>query len=160
MLTGKRRLLILTSVLLCLLFCSCGAVQGEPDMNPDNQSRPQSSISVTFLNNVEEADIWILPQTEDNLKTSLWGTPTFSKMIIGDQKTCTVSDEGTGRYIVRIIDCDQAFYAASDVVLNDGYMIRFETDETKYDASITVLNKNGAIVSSNENVFEGVFGAN
>ena len=160
MLTGKRRLLILTSVLLCLLFCSCGAVQGESDMNPDNQSRSQSSISVTFLNNVEEADIWILPQTEDNLKTSLWGTPTFSKMIIGDQKTCTVSDEGTGRYIVRIIDSDQAFYAAGDIPLEDGYTIRFQTDETKYDAAISVLDQNGDTVFVKENVFEGVFGAN
>ena len=149
MLTGKRRLLILTSVLLCLLFCSCGAVQGEPDMNPDNQSRSQSSISVTFLNNVEEADIWILPQTEDNLKTSLWGTPTVSKMRVGEQKAITISDEGTGRYIVRIIDSDQAFYAAG-----------FETDETKYDAAISVLDQNGDTVFVKENVFEGVFGAN
>ena len=73
MLTGKRRLLVLTSVLLCLLFCSCGAVRGEPDMNPDNQSRSQSSISVTFLNNVEEADIWILPQTAEKINKSQKG---------------------------------------------------------------------------------------
>lgn len=29
------------------------------------------TISVTFINKVEEADIWILPQTEENLQTSL-----------------------------------------------------------------------------------------
>lgn len=128
-------------------------------MNP-TQSPLKPSISVTFLNNVEEADIWILPQTEENLKTSLWGTPTISKMSVGEQKAVTIGDEGTGKYIIRIIDCDHAFYATSDLALDNSYTIRFETYETKYDAAITVLDKNGAIVSSNENVFEGVFGAN
>lgn len=160
MLTGKRRLLILISVLLCLFFCSCGAVQGEPDMIPNDHGHSKPSISVTFLNNVEEADIWILPQTEDNMNSSLWGTPTVSKMRVGEQKAVTVSDEGTGRYIVRIIDCDQAIYAASDVVLDDGYTIRFEMEETKYDASITVLDQNGNAAFVKESVFEGVFGAN
>ena len=128
-------------------------------MNP-TQSPIKPSISVTFLNNVEEADIWILPQTEDNPNSSLWGTPTVSKMRVGEQKAVTVSDEGTSRYIVRIIDCDQAIYAASDVVLDDGYTIRFEMEETKYDASITVLDQNGNAAFVKESVFEGVFGAN
>lgn len=128
-------------------------------MNP-TQSPIKPSISVTFLNNVEEADIWILPQTEDNPNSSLWGTPTVSKMRVGEQKAVTVSDERTGRYIVRIIDCDQAFYAASDVVLDDGYTIRFEMEETKYDASITVLDQNGNAAFVKESVFEGVFGTN
>jgi len=128
-------------------------------MNP-TQSPIKPSISVTFLNNVEEADIWILPQTEDNPNSSLWGTPTVSKMRVGEQKAVTVSDEGTGRYIVRIIDCDRAIYAASDVVLDDGYTIRFEMEETKYDASITVLDQNGNAAFVKESVFEGVFGAN
>lgn len=160
MLTGKRRLLILISILLCLFFCSCEAVRGEPDMIPDDYGQSKPSISVTFLNNVEEADIWILPQTEDNLNSSLWGTPTVAKMRVGEHKACTVSNEGTGRYIVRIIDLDQAYYAASDVVLDDGYTIRFEMEETKYDASITVLDQNGNAAFVKESVFEGVFGAN
>lgn len=156
---SKRLMLLPIIILLCLLFCSCGAGQGRADMNP-TQSPLKPSISVTFLNNVEEADIWILPQTEENLKTSLWGTPTISKMSVGEQKAVTIGDEGTGKYIIRIIDCDHAFYATSDLALDNSYTIRFETYETKYDAAITVLDKNGAIVSSNENVFEGVFGAN
>ena len=158
--TDKRNLLILLSVLLCFLFCSCGTEQGETDMNPDHHDRPKTSISVTFLNNVDDADIWILPRTEDNLKTSLWGTPTISKLRIGEQKSCAVNSEGTGRYIIRIIDSNHAYYAAGDVILDDGYMIRFQSDETKYEATIAISDKDGKAVSSYENVFQGTLGAN
>lgn len=30
-------------------------------------------IKVNFVNEAEAAGIWILPQTEDNMKTTVWG---------------------------------------------------------------------------------------
>ena len=146
-------------LIICLFLCSCKEEQGESNMNQLNETESKGA-SVTFINDVEEADIWIIPQTEENLNSSVWGTPTFSKMRAGEKETHILSDEGTGKYIVRIIDTDQAYYASNDIVLDNHYTVRFETDGAKYDAQIVVLDEKGNIVSSFENVFEGVFGAN
>ena len=63
------------------------------------------------------------------------------------------------KYIVRIIDTDKAYYSASDITLDDGYTVRFQTDETKFEAVIEVLDQSSEVVSSGK-AFRGVFGAN
>ena len=123
------------------------------------KSESNKTISVTFINDVEKADIWILPQTKENLKTSLWGTATISKLKPGEKKTISINDFEEGRYIVRIIDDDKAFYSANDIVLKEKYTIRFKTDETKYEAELVTLDQNGEAVSKTE-AFQGVLGAN
>lgn len=123
------------------------------------KSESNKTISVTFINDVEKADIWILPQTKENLKTSLWGTATISKLKPGEKKTISINDFEEGRYIVRIIDDDKAFYSANDIVLKENYTIRFKTDETKYEAELVTLDQNGEAVSKTE-AFQGVLGAN
>ena len=60
-------------------------------------------ISVTFVNGVEDADIWILPQTDESLGTTLWGTPTLKDSVKDTIGTCRV-EGGAENYIVRIID--------------------------------------------------------
>ena len=123
------------------------------------KSESNKTISVTFINDVEKADIWILPQTKENLKTSLWGTATISKLKPGEKKTISINDFEEGRYIVRIIDDDKAYYSANDIVLKENYTIRFKTDETKYEAELVTLDQNGEAVSKTE-AFQGVLGAN
>ena len=123
------------------------------------KSESNKTISVTFINDVEKADIWILPQTKKNLKTSLWGTATISKLKPGEKKTISINDFEEGRYIVRIIDDDKAYYSANDIILKENYIIRFKTDETKYEAELVTLDQNGEAVSKTE-AFQGVFGAN
>ena len=122
-----------------------------------HDTEPKNTISVTVVNDVEEADIWILPQNERNLKTSLWGTATIRKLIVGGSSAVSVGV--SEKYIVRIIDTDKAYYSASDITLDDGYTVRFQTDETKFEAVIEVLDQSSEVVSSGK-AFRGVFGAN
>ena len=149
----KKLLLILLCATTCFVLFSCKEKDGEPDM-----TEPNKTISVTFVNDVEKADIWILPQTEENRKTSLWGTATISKRDSGDKRTVEISSFDEGKYIVRIIDSDHAFYSADDMILGDNCTIHFKSDETKYESSIVVLDKDGKILYSKE-AFQGVFGA-
>ena len=133
---------------MCMFFVSC-------------KPKPQeaaNTISVTLQNGVEEADFWVLPQTEKNVKSTVWGTPTASKLKAGERKEVSVA-EGE-KYIVRIIDTGHGYYAANDIVLGNGYSIKFKTAETKYEAALAVLDENGNTVSTNEHVFEGALGAN
>ena len=148
----KKYRLILCGAVLCLLCCSCQTEQGGSDMKPES-----TTISATFVNDVEETDVWILPQTEENLKTSLWGTPTFSKTKAGEKRTGSVPAGET--YILRMIDSAHAYYAANDLVLEDGCTVHFRTDGTNYDAQIDVTDKNGNTLTAGRSVFEGVFGA-
>lgn len=149
----KKPLLILLCLILSLMLFSCKGNGGESEMK--NKTKV---ISVTFINDVEEADIWILPQTEENLKTSLWGTATIPKLKAGEKTTVKLSDSAD-KYIVRIIDVDHAYYSADDITLSDGYSIHFKTDERKHEAVISDIDESGNVISSKE-AFQGVFGAN
>ena len=138
--------------ILCWLFCSCQPEQGESDMKPKNQT-----ISVTLRNDAEEADIWILPQTAQNLKTTVWGTPTFSKVKAGERQTGSIPDGET--YIIRIIDVNHAYYAANDIVLSNNDTVHFRTDASKNEAAIDVIDEKGTVKSTTEHIFQGALGA-
>ena len=117
------------------------------------------SVSVTFRNEVEEADVWFLPQTEENQKTSLWGTPSAAALGVGDSAELTLTNpENTEAWLVRIIDDDKAYYAAQDLELEDGYTVVFRSEGSKFDAVIEVLDQTGAVVCTAE-AFHGVLGA-
>lgn len=154
----------LLSVLLCILLCfALSACKGKDDgsaMTNTDETKVQESISVTFINDVADADIWILPQTDENLRSSLWGTATISKLKAGDKRTADINNiSENGKYIVRIIDADHAYFSAKDMVLEDSYTIRFKTDDSKYEAKIISFDQNGKELFSKE-AFQGVFGAN
>lgn len=117
------------------------------------------TMRVTFLNAVETADVWILPQTEENVKSSLWGTATIGKLGAGEQREVGIDEtDGAETYIIRIIDDDHAYYAVKDVRLGDGYSIRFQTSDTKYDAVIEIVDADENVLTA-EPAFVGVFGA-
>ena len=117
------------------------------------------TIAVTFRNEVEQADLWILPQTEENLKTSLWGTPSAGALGVGESaELCLTEDESAEAWLVRIIDTDHAYYAAQDLRLEDGYTVVFQSEGAKFDAVIEVRDENGTVVYAAE-AFTGVLGA-
>ena len=116
-------------------------------------------IKVTVVNEVDTAAIWVLPQTDENLKTSLWGTATLSDFEADKSEQITLdSSETNGRFIVRIIDEDKAYFAVNDIYLEDGYKIQFTTDVSPFDAVIKVLNRDGDIIKE-QLAFEGVLGS-
>ena len=124
-----------------------------------NSMAAQERFCVTFENRVQGADIWILPQTAENLKTTLWGTPTIGKLAAGGTTEVIL----TGSYeaeawIVRIIDAEQALYSANDLKLAEGYRILFRSEGSKFDAVIEVLDPEGSVVFSGE-AFSGSLGA-
>lgn len=116
-------------------------------------------VRVTFVNETQTADVWILPQTEENLKSSLWGTATVGKLGTGEQREVELSGtEDGGTYIVRIIDDEDAYYAVNDVSLGDGYSIRFTTADSKFDAVLEICDADGNVMNT-QPAFTGVLGA-
>ena len=117
------------------------------------------TVSVTFQNEVEEADVWLLPQTEENLKTSLGGMPSAGALGKGESAELTLTNpEYTEAWLVRIIDRNKAYYSAQDLKLEDGYTVVFKSEGSKFDAVIEVHDASGNLVFSAE-AFTGVLGA-
>lgn len=117
------------------------------------------TVSISFQNEVEEADVWLLPQTEENLKTSLWGTPSAGALEKGASAELALTNpEYAEAWLVRIIDRNKAYYSAQDLKLEDGYTVVFKSEGSKFDAVIEVHDASGAIVFSAE-AFTGVLGA-
>ena len=117
------------------------------------------TVSVSFQNEVEEADVWLLPQTEENLKTSLWGTPSAGALEKGASAELTLTNpEYAETWLVRIIDRNNAYYSAQDLKLEDGYTVVFKSEGSKFNAVIEVHDATGNLVFSAE-AFTGVLGA-
>ena len=102
------------------------------------------SFRVTFVN---------------NLKSSLWGTASAKNLEANTQCDIALSKADEQElYIVNIIDADHTYYSAKNLRLDDGYIIRFKTEDSKYGAYIGVLDADGAVLSK-QKAFVGVFGA-
>jgi|GEM_PF-557228 len=124
-----------------------------------NSMLPYTTIAVTFDNEVADADVWILPQTEKNLETSLWGRATVGKLGAGKTKEVYLTEfDPAQTWLVRIIDVDHAYYSADDLKLGDGFQIVFRSDDSRYDSVIEVLDRDGTVLSSAK-AFTGMLGA-
>ena len=118
-----------------LLLCGCKA----------NRAAPANDKTVTFLNGVTDADVWILPDTEANRKTTVWGTATASGVKTDESRQTPLCDAGDdGLYLIRMIDADHIFYSADGVALESGWTLRVSgTDLRAVTAEVT--DENGAL---------------
>ena len=129
--------------IVALLLCSCRAKE---------QSKPEPPVTqtVTFRNGVKDADVWILPDTEANRKTTVWGTATAAKVKTGEDREAPLCDPGdNGLYLFRMIDTDSFYYSASGIELKAGWTMRL-TGEDLHSITLAVTDENGALQRSYE----------
>ena len=118
-----------------LLLCSCKT----------NQTAPVNNKTVTFINEVKDADVWILPETEENLKTTLWGTATVSGIKKNESRKAPLCDAGeNGLYCIRMIDTDNIFYSAGGIVLKSGWKVRI-AENGLHSVIAEVTDENGVL---------------
>ena len=123
----KKRLLLCVCLLTALSLFGCTAKPTEPAVDPLKIADGDAVIS--FTNELEPSDIWVLPQTEENLKTTLWGTATVGKLATnGTQQISLTRLGGSGAYILRVIDEDGMYYSANGLVLENGCSMRLFPD--------------------------------
>lgn len=118
----KKVILTAVCFLMPLLFWGCKA---EEQNHTDATGK-----TVTFVNGGTDADVWILPQTEQNLKTTVWGTATLSKVKGGENRQAVLCEPGDGGlYIFRMIDAEGFFYSANGLALEAGWTLQISGDE-------------------------------
>ena len=105
-------------------------------------------MTVTFVNGVRDADVWILPETAENLKTTLWGTATAAKVATGERREtplCAPGDDGL--YILRMIDTDHFYYSANGITLQPGWTLEIKGAELHH-ITLEVTDENGVLNNS------------
>lgn len=89
---------------------------------PNNDEIPVEKIRVFIKNNVANADVWIIPNTEKNRKTTVWGAAT-AKISYKDECTADVVLSENGEYLFRMIDYRQTFYASKCIPIMNGFSV-------------------------------------
>ena len=116
----KKILLIGLCLLAGMTLCGCG--EEKADMNEPEKT----GAAVTCINETADADIWIIPDTEANRKTSLWGAAAIKDLGVNESAQISLDAlGGPGLYLFRAIDADKGFYGAEGVFLDAGYTLRF-----------------------------------
>lgn len=113
--------------------------------SPKDNNEIANSNEVTFINKVNDADVWILTDTEENRKTTLWGTATVSNVKKGESRISPLCESGDdGHYMFRMIDADGFFYSAGGIVLQKGWTVEIK-GEALQSIIIEVTDENGAL---------------
>ncbi len=135
----KTALIVLCLLMLLLL----GGCRAETPTEP----HPDTGTSVCFINEGKEADVWILPETEKNMKTTVWGTATAAKVQPGEHRRVPLCEPGSsGRYLLRMIDTDSFYYSANGIALADGWTLTLKEDEA-HAVTAEVTDETGALQS-------------
>ena len=140
-----KKIIAAIALLFVLLLSGCG------DQEPTDTSDLSSgqAIQITLVNEVDAGDVWILPQTEENIKTTLWGTATAAAVATDEQRSVSLTPAGeSGLYIFRMIDADDLYYAANGLSLKDGYTIRIGEGSSPMTAIVEVTRADGTMVST------------
>lgn len=139
----KKAVPIIVCIIISALICGCGAKE-------QNHMATEGCKTATFINEANDADIWILPKTEKNLKTTVWGTATAAAVKKGESRSFELCEPGDGgMYIFRMIDTDGLFYSANDIVLQAGHTMRIKENDIM-SFTLEVADEKGALQSTYE----------
>lgn len=131
----KKTLLIILSLLMLIVLYSCASKEQN---NMENNT-------VTFINEVKEADVWILSDTKENKKTTVWGKATVSKVKTGESRKAELCEAGdNGQYIFRMIDADSFFYSADGINLEPDNILKIKENDSQ-SVILEVTDENGAL---------------
>ena len=109
-------------LLLGAVLFGCGKKPAAPE-----QPKPATADgpTVTIRNDLAEADVWLIPDTEANRKTTLWGTATAGKLALNaTQDVALDALGGPGAYLLRAIGTDHMYYEANGLALAAGSTVR------------------------------------
>ena len=88
--------------------------------NTENNSR---IITISYVNEISAADVWIIADIEENHKTSLWGTATLKDAEPEKEYTVGIEKSEDDHYLLRMIDEDELYYESGSFELKDSYSL-------------------------------------
>ena len=86
---------------------STGTGEGADNIMGKTSNEP---ITVSFVDSVENADVWLIPDTEKNRKTSVWGTASIKNAEQEKEYSVSISKNPGDMYLLRMIDIRHIYY--------------------------------------------------
>ncbi len=134
-------LMILAGLFLGLGAC---AAQEQPAEEKEAENTAEETITVGFVNSVHTADLWILPDTQEIRKTSVWGTPTIKDSEQEKEYSVSISKTDDNSYLLRMIDTDKIYYESGSITLDEGYsIIVYSNEDDDMDIRLVIYDDKG-----------------
>ena len=108
-------------------------------------------IEILLENQVKTADIWIMEDTNENRKKSVWGGTTVKECAVETPQQLTiknVSDDNL--YIVRMLDDKGLFYEACNVEITEGQSIVIKSEDNDLRTVVSVYDTEGSLQNEYE----------
>lgn len=109
------------------------------------------TVSITLDNQIRTADIWIMEDTPEKRKQSLWGDTTIKACGANEpQEIMLKKISADNKYIVRMIDDKRLYYEVCNVEIIDGQSIVIKSTENELSTFIYVYNDDGNVANEYE----------
>ena len=124
-------------------------------MNADTGKAPSETvgkltqkITVSIVDDVAPSSVWIIRDTPENRKTSVWGTAMVKPSELGKEYSFDIPLSDDEKYLFHMIDEDGIYYSADIPKLLDGWKVRIYADENSSDEVILqIYDASGALIS-------------
>lgn len=97
-----------------------------------NENLTGSSISVSFTSQIESADVWIIPNTEENRKTTNLGKAIIPKAVAGSEYSVLLPDIESHEYILRMIVDNNMYYESGYFWLTSGSTMEVTVQDNSF----------------------------
>ncbi len=145
------RVVLLILILSAVFLFACAS--GSKTSKVTQEVAPEETITIGFVNSVQTADVWIIPDTEENRKTSVWGTASVKNAEPEKEYPVSIPRNDGDTYLLRMIDKDHIYYESKSVTLLEGYsLIIYRNEENDRDIRLVVYDSDGKELTD-ESVF-------
>ena len=145
------RVVLLILILSVVVLFACAS--GNRTSKDAQEAATEETITIGFVNSVQTADVWIIPDTEENRKTSVWGTASVKNAEPEKEYLVSIPHNDGDTYLLRMIDKDHIYYESKSVTLLEGYsLIIYRNEENDWDIRLVVYDSDGKELTD-ESVF-------
>ena len=105
---------------------------------------------ITFENDVQPGQVWILKDTEINRHTSVWGTAMIDADEPGKEYHPGIPKSDDDKYLFRMIDTDGIYYEADIPELQNNWKIKVFSKDNDTSIHLQIYNENDGLVNDCE----------
>lgn len=104
------------------------------------------TINISFIDEIEPSSVWIIRDTQDNRKTSIWGTAMIKPSELGKEYSSNIPQSVDHKYLFRMIDENGIYYEADIPELLDGWKIKAYTSDVETGIRLEIMDNAGTLM--------------
>ena len=156
----KLNILVLVVILAAIMIMTGCQIAKKSNQNVDINQQEEIDVSesgepvnISVINKIKKANLWVLKDTEENRKVTVWGPATVSDFDVELEQAITVyadTAEQNHRFVINMIDEGEMYYSACEVVLEDGYRMVIREGEEIMSAFVDVYDEKENLIAQYE----------